>query len=248
MRTDDMRASEMRTSEMRNGARSDPAAIRAADAILLAAMRRGETAAFETLLRQNNRRLYRLASSILRDDSEAEDAVQEGYVRALTHLDGFKGEASLATWLARIVANEALGRLRRRRPVIEISEIAETHASGEPTGAAIHAANPEHAAARREIRALIENAVDALPVPFRAVFVLRAIEQMSIEETADLLGVAPATVKTRFHRAHKLLRQRLSERLESILDDVFPFAGRRCDQILRNVLARLSLLQGIPRS
>jgi RNA polymerase sigma-70 factor (ECF subfamily) len=220
----------------------EPGSALAGDAALLAAMRRGERFAFETLMRQNNRRLYRLARSIMWNDSEAEDVVQEGYVRALTHLDGFKGEASLATWLARIVANEALGRIRRHRPTSEIDGLV-TAASGpcEPALMTSPAASPENAAARREIRSLIEQAIDTLPPHFRAVFVLRSVEQMSIEETADLLGIAPATVKTRLHRAHKLLRHRLSDRLESILDDVFAFAGLRCNQIQRNVLARLHL-------
>lgn len=216
------------------------AAVLAGDAALLAAMRRGERLAFETLMRQNNRRLYRLARSIMRNDSEAEDVVQEGYVRALAHLDGFKGEASLATWLARIVANEALGRVRRRRPAAELDDLTAASRGCEPALMTSPAASPENAAARREIRDLIEKAIDTLPPQFRAVFVLRAVEQMSTEETADLLGIAPATVKTRLHRANKLLRQRLSDRLESILDDVFPFAGPRCDRILCNVLERLA--------
>ncbi|MDY0881870.1 RNA polymerase sigma factor [Dongia soli] len=219
----------------------EPQPALAGEAALLAAMRRGERFAFETLMRQNNRRLYRLARSITRNDSEAEDAVQEGYVRALTHLDGFRGEASLATWLARIVANEALGRVRRRRPTVELDDLRTASGSCEAALVTPPVASPENAAARREIRGLIEQAIDTLPAHFRAVFVLRAVEQMSIEETADLLGIAPATVKTRLHRANKLLRQKLSDRLESILDDVFAFAGLRCDRILRNVLARLHL-------
>jgi RNA polymerase sigma-70 factor (ECF subfamily) len=160
----------------------------------------------------------------------------------LTHLEGFKGEASLATWLARIVVNEALGRLRRHRPTVTLEAIAETHAGsedGDNPGSA--RSGPEHQAARREIRQLVETAVDALPVDFRAVFMLRAIEQLSIAETADCLGLAPATVKTRFHRANLLLRESLSAQLGSIFDDAFPFLGLRCDRIMRQVLRRLDL-------
>jgi RNA polymerase sigma-70 factor (ECF subfamily) len=205
-------------------------------------MRRGDGGAFAALMRRNNRRLYRLARSILKNESEAEEVVQESYVRAFTHLDGFKGEASLATWLARIVANEALGRLRRRRPSVEIGDVADSLAAGPDTGVFSFAGpSPEHAAAREEIRRLIEHAVDALPPSFRTVFILRAVEQMSIEETASCLGIPKDTVKTRFHRANRLLRQALSAQLESILDGAFPFAGARCDRIMRSVLARLGL-------
>lgn len=212
------------------------------DAELLSLIRRGEPAAFAALMRQNNRRLYRLARSIVRDESEAEDVVQETYVRALAHLGDFRGEASLATWLARIAANEALGRLRRRRPMVDLSQ-AENVIALSGAGNTI---NPESAAARREVRRVIERAVDELPANFRTVFMLRAVEQMSIAETAALLAISPETVKTRFHRANRLLRQALSAEFASILDDAFPFAGARCDALTARVLARLGLAPGSP--
>ena len=212
-----------------------------ADAELLALMRRGEPAAFAALMRQNNRRLYRLARSIVRDETEAEDVVQETYVRALAHLDQFRGEASLTTWLARIAANEALGRLRRRRPTVDLAQ-AENVVALPSVGAVI---NPENVAARREIRRVIERAVDALPANFRTVFMLRAVEQMSIDETASLLGIPAETVKTRFHRANRQLRQALSDEFASILDDAFPFAGARCDALMGRVLARLGVAAAI---
>lgn len=212
-----------------------------ADAELLALMRRGEPAAFAVLMRQNNRRLYRLARSIVRDESEAEDVVQETYVRALAHLDEFRGEASLTTWLARIAANEALGRLRRRRPTVDLAQ-AENVVALPGVGATI---NPENVAARREIRRVIERAVDALPANFRTVFMLRAVEQMSIDETASLLGISAETVKTRFHRANRQLRQALSDEFASILDDAFPFAGARCDALMGRVLARLGVVTAV---
>jgi RNA polymerase sigma-70 factor (ECF subfamily) len=212
------------------------------DAELLVIMRAGRSSAYAALMRRNNQRLYRLARGILEDEAEAEDAVQEGYLRAFSHLDGFKGEASLATWLARIVLNEALGRLRRRRPTIDIEDMAETLAAGATTMTISDPApGPEQAIARLEIRRAIEGAVNQLPPPFRTVFILRALEQMSIEETATCLGIPGATVKTRFHRANKLLRQTLSARFGAMLDGVFPFLGARCDRLTATVLKRLGL-------
>lgn len=210
------------------------------DGELLARMRDGDASAFALVMRSHNRRLYRLARGILRDEAEAEDAVQEGYVRAFTHLDGFKGEASLATWLARIVVNEALYRLRRQRPSIAIDDanalpaLASALADRETSG------SPEHMAARREIRLAVECAVDALPAPFRTVFVLRIIEQLSVRETADCLSIPEETVKTRLYRANRLLRQSLSAQFASIFEETFPFAGGRCDRLVARVLARIA--------
>jgi RNA polymerase sigma-70 factor (ECF subfamily) len=210
------------------------------DGELLRRMREGDSGAFAAVMRHNNQRLYRLARGILRDADDAEEAVQEGYLRAFTHLDGFKGEASLATWLARVVTNEALGTLRRRRPTVEIDAVADKLSADSPVPMPDTAAvNPERAAARQEIRRAIEAAVDALPAPFRAVFVLRAIEQLSTRDTALALGIPEETVKTRFHRANRLLREELSEHFAAIWDDAFPFAGARCDRIVTAVLARL---------
>src|SRR6516162_1868303 len=211
-----------------------------ADGELLAGMRAGNSAAFAALMRSNNQRLYRLARGLLGNDVEAEEAVHDGYVNAFTHLDGFRGGSSLATWLARIVSNEALARLRRRRPTVDIGEVAETLAAdvgpfttAEPT--------PEQAIARREIRSAIEKAVDELPPYFRSVFMLRAIEQMSVEETASCLGIPGDTVKTRFHRANKLLRQALTIRFGAIFDDMYLFLGARCDRLVATVLERIGI-------
>lgn len=210
------------------------------DAELLAHLRAGRSSAYAALMRRNNQRLYRLARGILRDDAEAEEVVQESYVRAFTHLDGFKGEASLATWLARIVLNEALGRLRRRRPTVDIDDITETLAAGEH-GTAAAEPSPEQAMARLEVRRAIEKAVDELPAAFRSVFMLRAIEQMSTEETASCLGIPGETVKTRLHRANKQLRQALTTQFGAVLDGAFPFLGARCDRLIATVLERLGL-------
>jgi RNA polymerase sigma-70 factor (ECF subfamily) len=198
-------------------------------------------------MRNNNQRLYRLARGFLRDDREAEEAVHDGYVRAFTHLDGFRGGSSLATWLARIVSNEALGRLRRHRPTVDISEVAETLVAD--AGPFITTPpTPEQAIARREIRGAIEKAVDELPPYFRSVFMLRAIEQMSVEETASCLGIPSDTVKTRFHRANKLLRQALTTQFGAIFDDLYPFLGSRCDRLVATVLQCIGLAAGCSSS
>jgi RNA polymerase sigma-70 factor, ECF subfamily len=213
--------------------------IEQGEAELLAQLRAGRSSAYAALMRRNNQRLYRLARGILKDDAEAEEAVQEGYIRAFTRLDGFKGEASLATWLARIVLNEALGRLRRRHPTIELGDAAGLADS--EAGLVQAEPSPEQAMAQLEIRRAIEKAVDALPAPFRSVFMLRAIEQLSIEETAACLGIPGETVKTRLHRAHKLLRLALADQFAMILDGAFPFRGARCDRLVARVIDRLGL-------
>jgi RNA polymerase sigma-70 factor (ECF subfamily) len=208
----------------------------APDAELVASLRAGHAPAFAALMRSNNRRLYRLARGVVGDDWEAEEVVQEGYLRAFTHLDSFKGGSSLATWLARIVLNEALGRLRRRRPMVDLDETTQIAAESDRDDAC-----PERATARREVGRAIERAVDQLPASFRAVFIMRAIEQMSVEETAICLDIPAETVKTRLHRANKLLRRALSAEFGSILDHAFPFLGARCDRMVADVLDHLGL-------
>ncbi|MBF9234573.1 RNA polymerase sigma factor [Microvirga alba] len=215
------------------------------DMALVERARGRDGAAFGLIMQRYNRRLYRVARSVLRDDTEAEDVVQETYLRAFTHLGGFRGDATLSTWLTRIALNEALGRLRHQRPAVELKHLDTINEQGEarvivlPTGR--HHSDPEVAAARSEIRRLLERAVDQLPDPFRVVFVLRDIEEMSIEETASQLGLKPETVKTRLHRARHILRRALNETLSSALVDVFPFAGARCGRITRAVLERLGI-------
>jgi RNA polymerase sigma-70 factor, ECF subfamily len=218
------------------------APLEPAEAELVASLRAGQPGAYVALMRGNNQRLYRLARGILRNEAEAEEVVQETYTRAFTHLEGFKGEASLATWLARIVTNEALGRLRCRRPMVDIDDVAETlGAGGEGTLEPRPSPTPEQAIARQEIRRAIERGIDALPAIFRGVFVMRIIEQMSTEETAACLGIPQETVKSRLHRANRLLREPLTAEFGAILDDTFPFMGARCDRLVAAVLKRLGL-------
>jgi RNA polymerase sigma-70 factor, ECF subfamily len=215
------------------------------DGALVERARQRDGAAVRLIMQRHNRRLYRVARSVLHDDAEAEDVVQETYVRAFTHLDGFRGEAQLSTWLTRIALNEALGRLRRRRITVGLKDIDAINDQGEARVIYLPSArqdsDPEAAAARGEVRRLLERAVDQLPDHFRVVFMLRDIEEMSVEETASHLGLRPETVKTRLHRARRLLREALNKTLASALTDVFPCAGARCARIADAVLERLGL-------
>jgi RNA polymerase sigma-70 factor, ECF subfamily len=198
--------------------------------------------AFRTIMQTYNRRLYRIARSILRNDSDAEDVVQEAYVRAFTHLENFRGDSSLATWLSRIAMNEALGRLRLRRPTADLA----LHESRGPEAEIIqfpHTArsDPEKTMAQRELLQLVEQATDKLPEAYRTVFIARVIEGMSVEDTAELLGVRPETVKTRLHRARRLVREQLETQIGPVLMDAFPFAGKRCERVTEIVMRRLYL-------
>jgi RNA polymerase sigma-70 factor (ECF subfamily) len=214
------------------------------EADLVARARRKDASAVALIIRQHNQRLYRIARSILRDDFEAEDALQEAYIRAFTSLGSFRGEARLGTWLARIVMNEALGRLRRRKPTVDFDSFAKTH-EGSAEIIRFPAANPdldpETTMAQREIRALLERAIDALPEGFRIVLIARLIEGMSVEETAEIFDIRPETVKTRLHRARRLLKDEMEKHVGPVLGDAFPFAGRRCERLTETVLSRLGL-------
>ncbi len=199
--------------------------------------------AFRTIMQRHNRRLYRIARSVLRNDSEAEDAVQEAYVSAFAHLAGYRGESGLAAWLARITMNEAFERLRRQHPTVDIATLEETRAEAEIIQFPLSAQNddPERTMAQRQILQLVERATDDLPEAYRLVFVTRVIEGMSVEETAELLGIKPETVKTRLHRARQLVRDQLNKQIGPVLMDAFPFAGRRCERMTNAVMKRLGL-------
>jgi RNA polymerase sigma-70 factor (ECF subfamily) len=217
-------------------------AVPSDDAELVRRARARDSAAFRTIVERHNRRLYRIARSILRNDSEAEDAVQEAYVNALTHLGGFRGDSSLATWLSRITMNEALGRLRRKRSAMDLEtfEAQRTEAQIIKFPQTVTSDDPERTMAQREILQLVERATDNLPEIFRIVFMTRVIEGMSVEETAGLLGLQPETVKTRLHRARRLVREELDKQIGPVLMDAFPFAGRRCERMTNAVLQRLN--------
>jgi RNA polymerase sigma-70 factor (ECF subfamily) len=217
-------------------------AVPSDDAELVRRARARDSAAFRTIMERHNRRLYRIARSILRNDSEAEDAVQEAYVNALTHLGGFRGDSSVATWLSRITMNEALGRLRRKRSAMDLEtfEAQRTEAQIIKFPQTVTSDDPERTMAQREILQLVERATDNLPEIFRIVFMARVIEGMSVEETAGLLGLQPETVKTRLHRARRLVREELDKQIGPVLMDAFPFAGRRCERMTNAVLQRLN--------
>jgi RNA polymerase sigma-70 factor (ECF subfamily) len=200
-----------------------------------------DDSAFRTIMQRNNQRLYRIARSILRNSTEAEDAVQEAYVCAFNHLANYRGESSLATWLSRITMNEALGRLRRRRVVVDLAVLEGTRAEAEiiPFPLSMSNDDPERTMAQRQILQLVEQATDNLPEAYRLVFVARVIEGMSVEETAELLNLRQETVKTRLHRARQLVRDRLNSQIGPVLMDAFPFAGRRCERMTEAVMKRL---------
>lgn len=210
-----------------------------AEAGLVARARLGDETAIRALVQQNNRRLYRVTRAVLGDDIEAEDAVQEAYLRAFTHLDGFRGEAGFATWLTRIALNEALQRLRGRHRTLPERAAEAKGAEVIAFPAARGASDPESAAARHQLRDVIEAAVERLPRPLRIVFVLRDIEELSTAETATQLGLPEATVKTRLHRARRQLRGRLDAEIAATLTGTFPFAGARCARMADSVVQRL---------
>jgi RNA polymerase sigma-70 factor (ECF subfamily) len=211
---------------------------------LVQQVQRGNTAAFAVLMRRYNRRLYRTARAILKDDAAAEDALQEGYVAAYRHLGEFRGDAQLSTWLTRIVVNQALQALRKTRReqvVVLFDERADERADEQQQAAAADSslAGPEKAMLRTEMRRLIERKIDDLPEGYRTVFMLREIEDMTVEETATALGIPAATVRSRLFRAKARLRESLAQELDMATQDVFGFDGKRCDRIVRTVLARL---------
>jgi RNA polymerase sigma-70 factor, ECF subfamily len=226
---------------MRKAYSPQVAATGAADAELIQRARSRDETAVRSIMQANNRRLYRIARGILRNDSEAEDVVQETYVRAFTHLESFRGDSSLATWLARIAMNEALGRLRRQRAGVEWTSLPEGTIEAQiiqfPHSAASE--DPEKSMAQRQIQNVVEHAIDDLPDPFRIVFITRVIEGMNGEETAEILQLKPETVKTRLHRARTMLRDNVEKKIGPVVMEAFPFAGWRCERLTQAVLKRL---------
>lgn len=199
-------------------------------------------AAFESLMRQHNTRLYRVARAILRDEAEAEDAVQDAYLQAYRKFHEFRGEAQVSTWLTRIVVNEALMRLRRHRR----ATVVPLHGAFDPSGGASEVdvedpkvESPSDSTLRAEVRRILERRIDELPLTFRAVFVMRDVQDMSVQETAEALGIPEATVRTRLFRARGLLREALQREMDAAASDVFAFDGARCDRIVETVINKI---------
>jgi len=191
------------------------------------------------LVTANNQRLFRAAWSILKDRAEAEEAVQAGYLSAFAAIDRFEGRSSLSTWLTRIVINESLGRLRaqrRRRDQLESEGVTLIESYRERLAQASAEPAPDVSVAREQLRQLIERSVADLPDNFRSVFVLREIEGLSVEETAEVLDLVPATVKTRHLRARRRLQRALAPELKTALDGSFPFAGAGCAAMTERVI------------
>jgi len=203
----------------------------------------GDKDAFELLMRRHNQILYRTARSILKDDAEAEDAAQEAWLLAYRAIGNFRGDAKLSTWLVRIVVNEAISRRRKRSRGAEVIQLnGETQEDREAVEENVNQTlpeQPEHAARRAQTRRLLEAKIDELPDAFRTVFVLRALEELSVEEAAVALGIPEATVRSRFFRARGLLREALSKEIDLAYGDAFAFAGARCDRIVAGVMAKL---------
>lgn len=200
----------------------------------------GDHDAFRSLMRRHNQTLYRTARSVLRNDGEAEDVVQEAYLLAYRSIRNFRGEAKLSTWLIRIVVNLAIRRKQRQsRDDAMFADISNASDEEARDMGESHSRSPEDAASTSELRQLLEAHIDRLPDLYREVFVLRGVEELNVEETAEVLGIPEATVRTRFFRARHVLREGLAKDIDFALGDAFSFAGDRCDRIVAGVLDRL---------
>jgi RNA polymerase sigma-70 factor (ECF subfamily) len=198
----------------------------------------GDVALYEILMRRYNQRIYRIAVTILRNDAEAEDVMQEAYVRAYQHLGEFAGEAKFATWLTKIAVYEAMARVRLRAKTSEPKSV---------SGASLDIMNivsadernPERQACDHELRLVLERAIDTLPDTYRSVFVLRIVEGLDVNETAAALEVGVETVKTRLHRGRALLRKELERRAGIAAPYIFPFHLSRCDRVVEGVFSKI---------
>jgi len=201
----------------------------------------GDTAMFEILMRRYNQRLYRVARVILRNDGEAEDVMQDAYVRAYQHLDQFAGKAAFSTWLTRIAVHEALARKRRRERLDELDALPM---NGESMSILKSSApSPEANTAQTQARQLLEEAIEALPEAYRAIVVMREVEEMSVADTAETLGVTEGVVKTRLHRAHAMLRKELLQRAQGRATDLYQFHAVRCDRVVKAVFERIQAIK-----
>lgn len=222
----------------------NPAAI--TDEQVVAQVRTGNAALFEILMRRHNQRVYRVARAILGNDTEAEDVMQETYVRAYMHLDQFESRAKFSTWLTKIAVHEALARVRKsgRLESLDSKDDSETAMRPEPQS---NARNPEEQLFGKQMQVLLEAAIDTLPQAYRSVFVMREIEELSTTETADALDVSEEVVKTRLHRARAMLQTDLYSRVGATTPSAFEFHLSRCDRVVNAVLARILMMPPFPK-
>lgn len=223
----------------------DPGAAATSDAALVSRIAGGDKAAFEPLMRRYNRLLFRTARSILKDDAEAEDVLQNAYLKAFCSMSAFRGESGVSTWLTRIVMNEALARVRttqRRAEIIHLEfHMDEDQINSQADSGAQRSEAPEAAAIRAQTRRLLERKIDELPEAFRTVFMLREVEEMGVEQVGQVLDIPEATVRTRHFRARGMLRDSLSREVDFALGDAFGFDGDRCNRIVDIVLSKLPI-------
>ena len=204
---------------------------------------KGATELFEVLMRRHNQRLFRVVRSIVADDGEAEDVMQDTYVHAYQHLAQFEGRARFSTWLIRIAVRDALARVERHNRFEAVEFLAGPHGGNQMSPFVSTAQTPEEYASTREAASLLESAILALPLKYRAVLMMRDIEEMSVEETACFLGISKVNVKVRLHRARTLMRRELYSRARATSSASFKFLGARCDRIVEAVLERLTQLE-----
>lgn len=212
-----------------------------ADGEIVQRVLQGDLVLFELLMRRHNQRVYRAIRSILRDDSESEDVMQEAYVRAYEHLAQFEGRAQFSTWLTRIAVNEALKRLTARGKLDPLDQQQYEGENGTMPEFESNSPTPEASASRSEVRGLLEEAIMALPYTYRTVIVLRDVEEMSTAETAEVLSLTDTNVKVRLHRAHELLRGELFARAGANCTQAFGFQATRCDRVVGAVFEKLHL-------
>lgn len=209
---------------------------------------KGQRTAFEAIMRRHNQRCFRIARSYLHQDADAMDVVQDAYVQIFTHLGQYKGANRLAAWIGQIVRNAALMRLRSN-PRVTLMVVDDVDARLDSTNADNRRlSSPETDTEASQLGQLIEQCVDLLPQDFREVFMLRGVEQLSVQETSELIGILPETVKTRYHRARKMMQKHIQNRVNVDELDAFSFAGHRCQRITRVVLTKLSDLDMIERA
>ena len=214
-----------------------PALLELNDEEAVSRVLQGETGLFEIIMRRYNQRLFRVARAILRNDSEAEDVVQDAYVRAYQHLSQFAGKSTFSTWLTRIAIHEALARRRRSGRWEELEGVQNNQDNTPILKSSIP--DPEAQTAQAQARQLLQAAIEALPDDYRTVVIMRDVEEMNVRETAACLEVSEASIKTRLHRAHAMLRRELYARAQGRVADLYPFLGARCDRMVKSVFERI---------